>query len=161
MVAELDAGDLRDRVGLVGDLERTGEQGILADRLGGELRVDATRAQEEQLADARTAGPVDDVSGHRQIVVKEVVRLGRVGLDAPDAGGGHDDGGRLLGGEERAGRSAVAEIELGGRARDDGRVAGGAEGPDDGGADHPAVAGDVNLRGAVHQRFAWATIFRS
>ena len=106
-------------------------------------------------------GAVDDVGGHHQIIVKEIVRLGRVGLDAADARGGHHHGGRLLGSEERAGRGAVTEVELGGRTREDGRVAGGAERPDDGGADHPAVAGDVDLRGAVHQRFAWATIFRS
>ena len=161
MVAELDARDLRDRVGLVGDLERTGQQRLLADRLRGQLRVDAARAEEEQLADAGAAGTVDDVGRHRQVVVEEIVRLGGVGLDAADAGGGHDDVGWLFGGEERARRGAVAEIEFGGRARDHGRVARGAERADDGGADHPAVAGDVDLRGAIHQRLAWATIFRS
>ena len=38
---ELERGDLRDRVPLVGGLERAGEQGLLRDRLGGQPWVDA------------------------------------------------------------------------------------------------------------------------
>ena len=36
-LAELDAGDLRDRVPFVGRLERTGEQLLFGDQLSGEL----------------------------------------------------------------------------------------------------------------------------
>ena len=53
VVAELDARDLGDRIGFVRDLERTGQQGVFADGLRRELRVDAARTQEEQLAHAR------------------------------------------------------------------------------------------------------------
>ena len=43
-LTQLDAGDLGDRVPLVGGLQRAGEQRFLADRLLGELRVDAAAA---------------------------------------------------------------------------------------------------------------------
>ncbi|MEY3838199.1 MAG: hypothetical protein RL304_1181, partial [Verrucomicrobiota bacterium] len=101
VVAELDARDLGDGIGLVGRLERAGQQGVLADRLRGVLRVDAARAEEEQLTDARPARAFDDVDRHRQVVVQEVVGLGGVGLDPADARGGHDDDVGPLGGEER------------------------------------------------------------
>jgi hypothetical protein len=43
-LGELDAGDLGDGVPLIGRLQRAGEQGFLADRLGGEPRIDAARS---------------------------------------------------------------------------------------------------------------------
>ena len=51
-LAQLDAGDLGDRVPLVGRLERAGQQRVLGDRLRRELRIDAGRAEEQQLLDA-------------------------------------------------------------------------------------------------------------
>ena len=57
-LAQLDAGDLGDRVPLVGGLERAGEQRVLADRLRRKLRIDAGRAEKQQLLDtARGARP--------------------------------------------------------------------------------------------------------
>ena len=50
-LAEADAGDLGERVGVVRRLERAGEKRVLADRLVGELRVDAGAAEERRLAD--------------------------------------------------------------------------------------------------------------
>ena len=46
--AHLDAGDLGERVGAVGGLERTGEQVGLRHGLRGKLGVDAGGAEEEQ-----------------------------------------------------------------------------------------------------------------
>ena len=50
-----DAGDLGDGVGVVGRLERPGEQAVLADRLVGVLGVDAARPEEQQTAGRRCA----------------------------------------------------------------------------------------------------------
>ncbi len=46
-LAQLDAGDLGDRIPLVRGLQCSGEQRFLADRLFGELRVDAAAAQKQ------------------------------------------------------------------------------------------------------------------
>ena len=46
--AELDAGDLGDGIGTVGLFQGTGEEVLLLERLGRELRVDAGAAQEDE-----------------------------------------------------------------------------------------------------------------
>src|SRR5690606_25230654 len=83
-----DAGDLRDGVRVVGLLQRTGEQGVLPDRLRGEAGVDAARAEEEQPRDAELPGGVDHIELDAQVVGEEVCGGGGVGHDATDAGGG-------------------------------------------------------------------------
>ena len=80
------AGDLGDGVGVVGRLQQAGEQGVLADRLLGELRVDAARAEEQQPLDADLVGGVDDVHLDADVVGEEVGRVGGVGHDAADLG---------------------------------------------------------------------------
>ena len=98
--AELNTSDFGDGVSLVRDLEGASEQGRLADRLGRKLRVDTTRAEEKELRYAREARPLDDVRGHRQVVVEEVVGCRRIVVNATDARRRHDHIGRLFLGVE-------------------------------------------------------------
>ena len=95
-LAQLDAGDLGQRVPLVGRLERAGQQIVLADRLRAVARVDAGGAEEQELAHAHGVGGADQVELDQQVVGEEVDRAGGVGEDAADPGGGDDhDLGRL------------------------------------------------------------------
>ena len=56
-LAQLDPGDLGDRVPFVRRLQRAGQQRVFGDRLRRELRVDAGRAEEQQLLDADFDAP--------------------------------------------------------------------------------------------------------
>ena len=90
-LAELDAGDLGDRVPLVGRLERAGQQRLLGDRLRRQTRIDAGGAQQQQLLDAGAPRRLDDVrSGWHQVVVEELGRPRVVGEDAADPRGGEE-----------------------------------------------------------------------
>ncbi len=88
--AQHDAGDLSDGVPLVGRLERTGEQGILAHRLSCEPRIDAGRAEKQELFDPDLACRLDDVGFDHQIVVKEIGGPCIVGDNAADGRRGND-----------------------------------------------------------------------
>jgi hypothetical protein len=112
-VAEFDGGDLGDGVGAVGALERAGEEGVLAQRLGGVLGVDAAAAEVEELGDLEAVGGVDDVGGDHEVLVDEVGGVGGVGEDAADLGGGEDHVLGALGGEEGVDGVGVAQVELG------------------------------------------------
>ena len=83
-LAQLDPGDLGDRVGLVGRLQRAGEQRVLGHRLRREARVDAARPEEEELLHPGAEGGVDDVRLDHQVVVDELGWIGGVGVDAAD-----------------------------------------------------------------------------
>ncbi len=140
-LAELDAGDLGDRIGLVGRLEGAGQQALLDDRLVGEFRIDAARAEEQELLDADREGRMDDVRLDHQVVVEEVRRVGGVGEDAADLRRGKDDGVGPGLGEPGLDLGLAAEIDrlpVGGED-----LAGlGFEAADDRLADHAAMAGD-------------------
>ena len=56
-LAELDAGDLGQRVGFVRRLQRAGEQRVLGDRLRREFRVDARAARERAASPRRNRTP--------------------------------------------------------------------------------------------------------
>ena len=58
-LAQFDAGDLGDRVPLIGGLQRSGEQRLFSDRLLSELRVNAAAAQEQQPPHSRAPGRFD------------------------------------------------------------------------------------------------------
>ena len=60
-LAVLQSGDLRQGVGLVGFLQLTREQTTLSHWLWSQTRIDATRAQEQQLLAAVLPCRVDDV----------------------------------------------------------------------------------------------------
>ena len=66
------------------------------------------------------------------------------GVDAADLGGGQVDLGRALVGEEGLDAGLVGQVQFGVGAGDEPAVAGAFEGAHQGGADHAAMAGDVN-----------------
>ena len=84
-------GDLGDGICLVGRLERPGKQGVFADRLRREFRIDAGRAEEQQPIDAGAMRALDDVHLDREVVIKKVRRLRIVRQNAADLRRGEDD----------------------------------------------------------------------
>ena len=86
-LAQLEAGDLGDRIPLVGGLERPGEQGFLPNRLLGEFGVDAATAQKQQPSHARAPSALDHVGLDLEVVQQEIGRVGGVGVDAANLGG--------------------------------------------------------------------------
>jgi hypothetical protein len=88
-LAQLDARDLGDRVGLVGRLQLAGEQRVLADRLVRQPRVDAAGAQEQEPLHIGHERLVRDVGCDQQVLVDELRGVGHVGVDAADLGRGH------------------------------------------------------------------------
>ena len=143
-LAQLDAGDLGDRVPLVRGLQWAGEQALLRHRLRGVLRVDAGGAEKEEALDAGLVGRGDDALLDGQVVADEVGRVLVVREDAPDTGRGEYDVGGLLGGEERAGGLRVAQVQFAGRPSHEVRVPGALQPSPHGGAYHATVAGDVD-----------------
>jgi hypothetical protein len=111
-LAELDAGDLGDGVPLVGGLERPGQEVFFLEGLGGHFGIDAGAPEEEQLADAGAAGPVDQVVLDLEVLEEEGGGLGAVGEDAAHLGGGHEDELGPLLGEEAIDGGGVEEIEF-------------------------------------------------
>jgi len=87
-LAQLDAGDLGDRIGFVGPLQRPGQQGFLGNRLGSLARINAGRAEEQKFFDIRLIRRADDVRFNEQIVVKEIRGEGVIRAQAADAAGG-------------------------------------------------------------------------
>ena len=112
-LTQLDAGDLGDRIPLVGGLQRPGEQAILGHRLGRELGVDAGRAQELQLAHPIAPGGIDHRRLDLQVVAQEIRRIAVVGMDAAHLRRRQKHILRPLGGEKRLHRSGIAQVQFG------------------------------------------------
>jgi len=146
-LAELDPGDLGDGVPLIRRLEGPGQQMLLADRLGGELGIDAGTAQKKELADTDSMRFRDDVVLNLEVLEQEGNRLGVVGEDAanPRRGQNHVLGTLLI--EEATDSACICEIEFVAGASDESRVALAVEFAPDGAADESLVAGDVYAGG--------------
>jgi hypothetical protein len=142
-LAQLDAGDLGNRVPLVGRLQRAGQQILLAHGLGRELRIDARGAEEQKFLHIGRMGGADEVEADRQVVGEEGRRIGAVGADAADPPGGekHRVGPRPR--QPLLGLILVCEVD-GGMIDGENLAAFPAEPPRDGGAGHAGVARDVN-----------------
>ena len=123
---------------------------------------DATGAEEEKLLHAVGVGGVDDVGFDHQVLVDEFGRIGVVGVDAADLGGGQVDLVGPLFGKEGVDCLLVGEVELGVSTSDDlwrgglhiacqAALAITDELPDDGRTNHSTVAGDVDS-GFSHDR---------
>ena len=149
-LAELDAGDLGDGVGVVGGLERAGEEGVFADGLGGELGVDTGTAEEEELGAAEVGGGFDEVVLEGEIFEEEFDGLFGIRHDAAHARGGVDDKFGAFFFKKGADCGAVEEVEFGAGAGEDLGEALAGEGADDGAANHAAVAGDEDFRVGCH-----------
>ena len=107
-----DPGDLGDRVGIVGRLERPGEERGLGDRLRRQFRVDARRPEEQQPVDIGGVRGLKQVGLDAQVVVEEVHRGGRVGHDPADLRGGHDHYRGLRGEDRVEGGISIAQVDL-------------------------------------------------
>jgi len=143
-VAHLDPGDLGDGVGRIGGFQRAGEQGVLADRLGGEFGVDAGTAQEDQ---AFHPGPIrlmEDVDLDQQVFVNELAAIDIIGVNAANLGGGEKHDIRAFLGEEARGRRLIEQIEFGVGAQNQVGVALRPQGAHQGGTHQAAMASDVN-----------------
>ena len=144
--AHFDAGNLRERVGPVGGLQRAGEQAVFAHRLRRHLGVDAARAEEHEARHAVLPGAVDHVGLDRQVVADELGRVAVVGNDAAHLGCCQEHVFRFVFGKEGIDRCGVSKIEFGVGALQDVRVALRLEIADDGRADQAAVAGYIDAR---------------
>ena len=111
----LDAGDLRNRIGLVGRLQRSRQHRILAQRLRRQLRIDAGGAEKHQLLGAVDMRGVDHIRRDRQIVVEEFGAQRVVGDDAADLGRRQKHHLRAFGGEPLVDRGLIAQIDLAAR----------------------------------------------
>jgi hypothetical protein len=139
-LAQFQAGNLGNGVPLIGRLQRAGQEGVFRHRLGRVARIDAGRAEKQQLLDPAAPGAMDDVGLDRQIVVDELGRPAVVRLDAADRRGRHDD---RLGphvGQPGLDVALAPEIDLRPAHREDLAVFV-RQPPDQRGADHAAVAG--------------------
>jgi hypothetical protein len=150
VLAEFETGDLGQGVGLVGRLERAGEEVLLAQRLGRLARIDAGAAEVEQLPHAMLGGGVNHVHRQQGVLVQKPRPLGGVGVDPADGGGGDEGVLDALAAKEGVDGALVAQIERAPRAGDDVRVSFRLQLPQDRGADQPEVTGHVNPRLAIH-----------
>jgi hypothetical protein len=155
-LAQLDAGDLGDRVPLIGRLERSGEHLLLAHGLWRKLGIDAGRAEKHQLGDAGRMGGLDAIERDGEIVGNEVRRIGRVGMNAADPCGRQEHGIGLVRDEPALCRILTGEIErvaLGGDHLATLRL----QAAHQRRADHAAVAGDEDaLAGEIEQQLTHA-----
>ena len=143
-LAELDAGDLGDGVGLVGRLQIAAEQVFLPHGLGAFPGVDAGTAQVEELFDVVEIGGVDHGGVDHHVVVDEFSRPGGVGPDAADGPGHQEDIFGPVGLEPVVDGRLVAQVELVPGGGQEVGVAFFGQAAQDGRADEAAVAGDVD-----------------
>src|SRR5690625_9154 len=85
-LAELYARNFCYCIGFIRGLKWTAEQSRLQNRLLSELRVDATRSEEQKLMYTCFMGCIDNVAFDHQIFIDEVRRIGAVCVDATDFG---------------------------------------------------------------------------
>src|SRR3546814_13881861 len=87
--AALDSGDLCERIGAIGALQRPGEEIFLLDWLGRQLRIVAARSTQHQALNARYPSIVNYVSLVDQTVANEIGRTNSVVVNDADACGAH------------------------------------------------------------------------
>ena len=115
-LAHLQPGDLGDGVGLVGVLQRRGQQARLADGLRSLARIDARAAQKQQLLHAVPPALADHVLLDLQVLVDEVGAVFQVGHDAAHMGCSKHHILGLLTVKELAHGHAVHQVKLAVRA---------------------------------------------
>src|SRR6185295_3523904 len=109
------ACNLGNRVSIVGRLQGTCQQIFFSHRLWSVSRVDAGRAQKQQLAHSVAPCRMDHVVLDEQILQKEIDRIVAVRKNSADLCRGEKDILRLDSREERLDCPAIREIELGSR----------------------------------------------
>ena len=149
-LAELQAGDLRERIPLVRLLQRRGEQCRFGDRLRRHARIDAGGTQKQQPLHARLVGAHHGIHRDERVLVEERGVAGGVRADATDARRADDGHVGLLGRVERADRRRIEKIQFLVCARDEIRVAGGVQGAHDGAPHHAPVPRHIDLARLMH-----------
>ena len=139
--AELQARDLGERVPLVRGLQRPAEQGLLFDRLLGELRIDAAAAQKQQAPHPGTPGRFDHMGLDLEVLQQKIRRVTVVGLDTAHLRGGQHHHRGLVVGKPALHGWAVFQIQLGAAGREQVGVARPLQRAADRAAGHAAVAG--------------------
>jgi hypothetical protein len=84
---EFQARNLGNGIPFVCRLERARQQAIFRHRLGREARVDAGRAQKQQVLDVQVVCCVDHVGLDGQILAQKLCRVGIIGKDAANLRG--------------------------------------------------------------------------
>ena len=151
-LAQLDPGDLGDRVPLVGALERTGQELLLGDRLGGVARVDARRTEIQQFAHSGLVGGVHDGAVDHQVVVDELGRPGAVGENPADRARDEEHVVGSIGLEPVRHLRLVAQVDLRPPGCEDVGEAFGFESADERRPDQPAVTGHVHPSVSIQLR---------
>ena len=90
-LTQLDAGDFRDGIPLVGRLKLPSEQLVLAHRLLGEFRVDAGRSKKQQFPYPGHVARADAIELDGEIFAEKLHWTGIVGEDSAYARCRHDD----------------------------------------------------------------------
>ena len=152
-LAELDAGDLGDGIGVVRRLQRTREQRILHERLGGEFWINARTAEEEELRHTKVGCCLDDIVLNREVFDEELDRLLKIGGNASHSRGRIHDIVRTLGFKKNSHGGAIHQVQFLPRAGEDVLKSGPLEAPHDGAPDHSAMPGHKNLRFFFHAVF--------
>ena len=122
-LAQLQAGDLGDRVRLVGVFQRRGQQRLLFHRLLRVAGIDAGATQEDQLLHSMPEALADHVLLDLQIPVDEVRPIAAVGHDAAHVRRRQDHVLRPLLVEEAPDSHAVQQVQLGVRPAHQVRIA--------------------------------------
>ena len=152
-LAELDAGDLCDRIRIVRRFQWTGEQRILRERLGGHFWINARTAEEEEFRHAKVGCGLDDIVLNREVLDKELDRLLEIGGYAPHPRGGIDHIVRTLDLEETTHGGAIHKVKLLPCAGEDVLKACLPEPPDNGTSDHATMPRHKNFRRFFHAAF--------
>ena len=84
--AQLDAGDFGDRIGLVGRLQRAGQQVLFAHRLRAVARINAGEPRNIRLTPRRHGRRRRSLGLDHQVLAEEIGRKGVVRVDAADLG---------------------------------------------------------------------------
>ena len=117
--AELQSGDLGERVAFVRRLQRASEQRVFSERLRRVLRVNTRAAEEEEFRYAELGGGLDDVVLDAEIIEEELDLKRGVGLDAADPCRCEDDVRGPLLTEEGAHGDGVLQLQFCVRAGED------------------------------------------
>ena len=152
-LAHLQARDFGNSIGLVGVLQRSGEQCGLGDGLRGLSWIDAGAAQEEQFLHAVSPTLADDILLDGEILVDEVGAVLQVGHDAAHMGSRQHDILGLLLVKEAVHCHGIHQVQFLVGAADEVGVALGLQAVPDGTAHKAAVACHIYLSVFLHRLF--------
>ena len=147
------AGYFCNGIGIIGRLERAGEQILFLHGLGCQLGVDAAGAQKHQALDFVHIRRVDDVGLYGQVVPNELGRVNVVGQDAADFGGGQKHIGRLRFFKKLSCSVLACQVQLAMGSQQQVGVARRLQVANDGRANQATVACDVDFVCFLHAMF--------